>query len=376
MTDKDIESKTIPDKATLSKTASVKAAPGKKPEWRHALSTAFKIVFPIGISVWMVMWLMSKVDIEQMRDIVSRECDFWWVAAMMVISVFSHIFRGIRWGIQLRGAGLKRVSVMVESVSIFGAYALNLLFPLLGETWRCLFMAREEGAKVSTVVGTDLGDRFSDAVAILLLFALALALAHDKMVAFLQHYRLGEWLLNIISNPWLWVGIGVLAAICVVGGIAFRDRRFMAGITSTVRNLWRSFAVMFRMKGIPMYLLLTAAIWICYYLETYICFFAFPFTRELITQPGSLWGLVPGLVAFVFGSFSIAIPSNGGLGPWNVAVTYSLTLFGVGYTDGASFSMVVWGFRAATLVVLGLFSAGYIAFEKRRGHIMPESART
>lgn len=168
----------------------------------------------------------------------------------------------------------------------------------------------------------------------------------------------------------------MLAAICVVGGIAFRDRRFMAGITSTVRNLWRSFAVMFRMKGIPMYLLLTAAIWICYYLETYICFFAFPFTRELITQPGSLWGLVPGLVAFVFGSFSIAIPSNGGLGPWNVAVTYSLTLFGVGYTDGASFSMVVWGFRAATLVVLGLFSAGYIAFEKRRGHIVPESART
>lgn len=97
MTDKDIESETIPDKATLSKTASEKAAPGKKPEWRHALSTAFKIVFPIGISVWMVMWLMSKVDIEQMRDIVCRECDFWWVAAMMSsrsFPTFSEVYAG------------------------------------------------------------------------------------------------------------------------------------------------------------------------------------------------------------------------------------------------------------------------------------------
>lgn len=123
-----------------------------------------------------------------------------------------------------------------------------------------------------------------------------------------------------------------------------------------------------------MYLLLTAGIWICYYLETYLCFFAFPFTRALIEQPGTCWGLIPGLVAFVFGSVSIAVPSNGGLGPWNIAVMFSLSLYGISDTDGAAFSMVLWTFKSAMLVALGIFSAIYIMAEKKR--IKTESGKT
>lgn len=354
--------------------ADIKKSPRQR-DWKRISADVLKILLPIGISVWMVLWLLGKIDVKTMGSIISRECDFWYVALMMLISVFSHIFRGIRWGIQLRGAGLRRVSVMVESVSIFGAYALNLLLPLLGETWRCIWMAKEEGSKVSTVVGTDLGDRFSDAVVIMILFVLALYVAHDQMIAFLNHYELGQRVLEVLRNPWVWS----IAGICVAGFVAYcliwRRSRIVEKITGVVKELWRSFAIMFHMKGIPMYLLLTIAIWGCYYLETYVCFFAFPFTRELISEPGSMYGLIPGLVAFVFGSMSIAIPSNGGLGPWNIAVTFSLTLFGISFIDGAAYSMVVWSMRAAMLIALGLFAVGYIMLTRKKKYSSTHSGQ-
>lgn len=33
--------------------------------------------------------------------------------------------------------------------------------------------------------------------------------------------------------------------------------------------------------------LLPLGIWVCYFLDTYICFFAFPFTHPLVTEPSS-----------------------------------------------------------------------------------------
>ena len=124
--------------------------------------------------------------------------------------------------------------------------------------------------------------------------------------------------------------------------------------------------VLFHMKGTGMYIVLTFGIWICYFLDTYLCFFAFPFTRQLITGHGYYWGLIPGLVVFVFGSCSMGVPSNGGLGPWNIAVMFALSLFGISDSDGAAYSIVCWSFQTAVLIASGIFSAFYIMFSRRR----------
>ena len=128
------------------------------------------------------------------------------------------------------------------------------------------------------------------------------------------------------------------------------------------------------MKGRLAYVFLTLGIWTCYFLETYCCFFAFPFTRDLVHIPGSCYGLIPGLVVFVFGSFSMAVPSNGGLGPWNIAVMYALMLYGISHTDAAAYSIVAWGFQAIMLIALGIFSAFYITITNR--HLHRQQAQT
>ncbi|MBD5290233.1 MAG: flippase-like domain-containing protein [Bacteroides sp.] len=335
------------------------------------IKKSIDIILPLGISAALVVWLFRKVDISQIRDALSGGDRWGWMFVMMGVLILSHVIRGIRWGMQLRAAGIPRIPVMTESVSIFGAYALNLVFSYLGEAWRCVYISRLADAKISTVVGTDLGDRASDALTVLLLIVLTLFVARPAMEGFMNHYDFGRSIMAALGDGALWGWIaGVIALIAILLWVG-RKSAWMAKVRNAVKRIWGGFAVLFHMKGIDIYLLLTVGIWTCYFLETYICFQVFPFTRQLVTSPGMAWGLIPGLVVFVFGSCSIAIPSSGGLGPWNIAVMFALTLYGVPQAEGAAYSLVVWCFESGTLVLLGLFSAAYVALQRKYGFGLP-----
>lgn len=333
-------------------------------ELRKFAGDGLKYILPLAISIGLVVWLFHKVDIHSVKDTIRHGCDYRWIALMMVITTLSHTIRGIRWGIQLRAVGVPRMSVVAESVSIYGAYALNLIFSGLGEAWRCIYVTRREHTSFLKVVGTDLGDRASDAVMVVLITVLALIVAQPALISFSDHYTVGRDIRDVLSDPWTWCIVGA------VGGFLWtilhfcRHYKVIENVDNGIDRMWDGFKVLFTMNGRGMYLILTIGIWTCYFLETYVCFYAFPFTRELIHQPGMAYGLIPGLVAFVFGSFSMAVPSNGGLGPWNLAVMFALSLFGIGQSDAAAFTVVMWSFQAAMLVMLGIFSAAYIFFTK------------
>ena len=104
------------------------------------IARVMKYLLPVAVSAGMVVRLFHKVDIRRIGEIMSSGVDYRYLVAMMVLTVLSHVIRGIRWGIQLRAAGIPRIPVPAESVSIFGAYALNLLFPYLGGPEVCLHL--------------------------------------------------------------------------------------------------------------------------------------------------------------------------------------------------------------------------------------------
>lgn len=331
----------------------------------HIVSKIIDYLIPVSISVILVVWLFKKVDFKDVMHVISTQCDFWWVIVMMIITTLSHITRGIRWGIQLRAAGVPRMTPTKESVSIFGAYALNLVFPRLGEAWRCLYISRTERVSLSTVIGTDFGDRGSDAVVVILLTVVCLIVAHPALAAFMDHYAVGRDISHILNDYLLWLGIaafiGAFWAVCHF----MREYKWVQKMDASINQMWQGFKVLFSMKGRLAYVFLTCGIWGCYFMETYVMFQAFPFTRSLVHAPGMAWGLIPGLVVFIFGSYSMAIPSNGGLGPWNLAVMFALSLYGISDLQGASFAMVMWSCQAAWLVILGLFSAGYVMVNRK-----------
>lgn len=322
-----------------------------------------KVLIPLAVSAGLVVWLFHKVDIAQIKEIIERGISWPYIIAMMVLTVLSHVIRGIRWGMQLRAVGIPRMSVTAESVSILGAYALNIVFPFLGEGWRCVYVSRTRNAKLSTVVGTDLGDRASDGIMIGMLIVLALIVAHPALVSFLDHYRFGEALNSFAENGYLWITIALVVVALVWLDRRFRTVPFVARFNAGCKRIWDGFVVLFHLKGMWLYIAFTIGIWTCYFLETYLCFYAFPFTRPLLEHG---FGLVPGLVVFVFGSASMIVPSNGGLGPWNMAVIFALGLYGVGQADAAAYSIVCWSFQSIAQIAGGIFAAIYIMVQKHK----------
>lgn len=358
-----IQDKSAPTEPIQDNLAS-KPAPSDPKRAVKIIEQIFKIVLPMGISAVLVIWLFHKIDMHEIKRVMSEGVRFEFIACMMFLTMLSFIIRGIRWGIQLRAAGVPKMSPVAESVSIFGAYSLNLLVQYLGEAWRCVYVSRKEKVKLATIVGTDLGDRGSDLVMILLILLLTLCFASSQIHQFFDQYSLGRIIKEIFDKWWVYALILLVLVMFILADWKWRETKFFEGFNLSTKRLWDGFKVLFFMKGRWAYLWLTFGIWICYYLETYLCFYAFPFTRELLSLPGSGFGLIPGLVVFVFGSMSMAVPSNGGLGPWNVAVMYALMLYGVSQTDATAYSLVVWAFQAIMIIALGIFAAAYVMLNR------------
>ena len=323
------------------------------------MKKALRYILPVVLSALLIWYLFRKVDFRQTMDILSHGVDYWWILAAMGISVLSHIFRAMRWRIQLNALHVK-TTMMELTCAVFGCYALNLLLPRLGELWRCTFVAKRSRSQFTTVMGSMMADRLSDTVTVLTLTLLTFVLAASALAEFMSKYPVGEGILRILYSPAAWGGAIAVCAATIWLLRRYKDTAAVSKLKKWGSEIWSGFAVTATMPGKGRFLLLTIAIWGCYFVQLYVAFYAFSFTRALCHEPGLAFGLLPCLVAFVLSSIGMAVPSNGGLGPWNIAVMFGLAVYGVAEVEGAAFSILQWSGQTVMLIILGIFTAVWI----------------
>ena len=340
----------------------------KKP--KNFLSLAVRYLLPLALTVALVWYMFKSVGFSQVISIIREGANYWWILLAMGISVFSHIFRAARWRLQLNSLGI-RVPFMALCCSIFGCYALNLVFPRLGEVWRCTYVAKKGKAQFTTVLGSMVSDRLTDTLSVLLLTLFTFIVANSAIRSFLEEYPVGQNLISLLENPFFWTA--VVAGVAIVVGFFYfgRNTSVVGKLLKWLRELWMGVASLWQMKGGWLFIILTVAIWGTYFTQLYVAFFAFGFTSRLCSEPGLAFGLTPCLVAFVLSSIGMAIPSNGGLGPWNIAVMFGLAIYGVSQNDGYAFSVLQWSGQTVMLIILGIFTMGYIALSKPRNRNLP-----
>ena len=339
--------------------------PVKEPVWKKILGIFIQYVLPIAFTVLLLVYLFHKIDFREMITLLKHGVDYWWILLAMVISIFSHIFRAARWQLQLNALEV-RPPFMALCCSIFGCYALNLVFPRLGEIWRCTYISSTKKNSFTTVLGSMIADRAADTLMVALLLVLSLIVAAPAIHKFLDKYPLGQDFIHLISQFWFWAAIVGGAIFITIIFYLFRNHSFIIKLKEMAKNVWQGIIVIAKMKGKFKFLIFTLCIWGCYYIQLYVAFYAFDFTRLLCHTPGLAAGLTPCLVAFVLSSISMAIPSNGGLGPWNIAIMFALAIYGITDSEGTAFSMVQWSGQTIMLIILGIFTMAYISFTKKK----------
>lgn len=350
------------DKMTESSPAASQPKPSAA---KRLLGYGVRYLLPLALTVLLVWYMFKKVDFSDMMGIIRHGVDYWWILLAMGISVLSHVARAARWRLQLRALDI-RPPFMALCCSVFGCYALNLVFPRLGEVWRCTYISGREKAPLTMVFGSMVADRLADTLMVLLLTVLTFIVASGAINAFLVKYPVGRDLVDMAYNPMTWIAVAVSVAVVWAVLYFFRNTKAVGKLRGWTKELWNGFAVVAKMPGRGRFLLLTLAIWGCYYVQLYVAFFAFPFTRELCAEPGLAFGLTPCLVAFVLSSIGMAVPSNGGLGPWNIAVMFGLAVYGITDAQGTAFSMLQWSGQTVMLIILGIYTMLYISLSRKK----------
>lgn len=337
----------------------------QKPRRTTWVSYAVKYGVPLIITVGLCYLLFNGIDIKQMMEIIRTQCDFRWIAAALAVSILSHIVRAMRWQIQLKALGVTP-PLWATILSIFGTYAVNLVFPRLGEIWRTSYIAQRQKAPFASVFGSMVADRLADTATVLLLTLTTFFLAGTQLRSYLgQNPESYERIASLLTSPWLWASLAAAALICVALLRRFRHSPLVSKLVETARNLWQGFAVVARMPGRGRWLLLTVAIWSCYYFQLYLAFYAFPLTADV----ASTYGMTAVLVCFVLSSISMGVPSNGGIGPWQWAIIFGLSLYAVPGLDkeyATTFANLVMGTQTLLLIVLGIFTFICVSIDKRR----------
>lgn len=317
-----------------------------------------KFLIPLCCGILIFWAVYRQLDMKRVLRILT-EIKYEWIILSMIVGVMSHIARALRWRLQVQALG-NNISLRTTTNAIFGTYAMNLVFPRLGEVWRCGYVAQREGMSFTMLLGSVVSDRLMDTVAVILLIVAVFFLQMNVLFDFLKEYpSIEETAIALATSPYLYLSLAV-----VVGAIIWlfrqkKEYRWVVRIKELMRKLWYGIRTIFTMKKKTQFILYTILIWFCYYLQLYLCMFAFADTAQL--------GALAALSLFVMGSIGAGVPVQGGFGPWHVAVIATLYIYGVTDPDVAgSFALVAHGVQIVVIVLLGIYTFFSILFEKKK----------
>lgn len=244
-------------------------------------------------------------------------------------------------------------------LAVMVGYLMNLALPRMGEISRCGVLARYEKISFTKLIGTVVVERLIDVLMLLILLLLVVLTQFGQVLEFLNNNpEVYAKLSRVVFSPVL-IGLAVVVVFIVwlsrhkikESSLMKKVKNFVAQFTEgvqSIRNMRRKGAFIFH----------SIFIWFLYFVMLYSVFFAFGFTSHLT--------VLAGLTVFVFGSFGMVAPVQGGIGAWHFMVIEALALYGVDRGDGKIFALLAHGSTTAMLIILGLIGMLVLPFVNER----------
>ena len=334
-----------------------------KSRGRKILNILLKYGLPLIISVGLCYYLFREMDFARMVEVIRTDCNFSLILLSMAIGILGFVVRAARWQIQLRASGVD-APLHAVTYSIVGTYAVNIVFPRLGEIWRTEYIARRQKAPFATILGSMIADRCADTLTVFLLLVATFFLAGPAVNGFIDKYpELYDSIKGVVASPYTYI----IICVCVVAiWLLMRCPRggFVGKIQNVTKSLVGGFTAIFRMKGKALWIFLALLLWFSYFAQMWIAFYAFDYTRQILETNG----LIAVLVCFTLSSISMGIPSNGGFGPYQLAVIFGLECFvsSIDMVKAGAFANLVLGAQTLITIICGLITFILIALENRR----------
>ena len=323
------------------------------------IKKTLKILLPMLLGAFVLYWVYRGFDFASVRQILLHETDWGWMFLSLLFGVMSHVFRGWRWRQTLEPLGAyPRRSVCVDS--IFISYAANLVLPRVGEVSRCGVLSRYEGIPFSQSLGTVVTERLVDMLCMLLITGFTFLLQMPVFMRFFSETGTKiPSMAHLFTSVWFYIVLFCFVGVWILAYYLLRMLSFFEKVKGVALHVWEGVLSLRNVHNVPLFLLYTILIWLCYFYHFYLTFFCFSFTGTL--------GLQAALVMFVGGTFAVIVPTPNGAGPWHFAVITMMMLYGVEATDAGVFALIVHTVQTLLVIVLGVFGLTRLAWTRIRG---------
>lgn len=324
---------------------------------KKLLKKTLKTLLPILLGGFILYWIYRDFDFRKVEDVLLRATDWRWMLLSLFFGVMSHVFRGWRWKQTLAPLNAyPKASHCVDA--IFVSYAANLILPRLGEVSRCGILARYDDVSFAKSLGTVVTERLVDTFCILSITGITFLLQMPVFIAFFE--ETGTKIpspLHLVTSPWFYVVLFCIIGVAALLYFLLQTLSFFEKVKGVVLNMCEGVMSLRKVKNIPLFLLYTLLIWVCYFYHFYLTFHCFAFTEHL--------GYLAGLVLFVGGTFAVIVPTPNGAGPWHFAVITMMMLYGVDATNAGIFALTVHGIQTLLVVALGVWGWAHLSLTNR-----------
>ncbi|MBQ8239988.1 MAG: flippase-like domain-containing protein [Bacteroides sp.] len=326
-------------------------------ERKKIFKKILQVVFPLLLGAFILFWVYRDFNFQRVGEVLTDGMDYRWMALSLVFGVFANLFRGWRWKLALEPLGeYPKTSHCVYA--IFISYASNLVIPRVGEVTRCGVLSKYDGVSFSQSLGTVVSERMIDTLCVGLITGLVLLLQMPVFATFFAETgtNVGRYA-QVLTSGHFYLIILCALAILVLAFFLIRNIALFAKLKGILQNIWQGVIALKDIRQIPLYIMYTLGIWVCYFLEFYLAFYAFGFSAHL--------GITAGLVMFVVGTLAVIVPTPNGAGPWHFAVMTMMMLYGVGKEDAGIFALLVHGIQTFLLILLGIYGLSALPFTNK-----------
>lgn len=322
----------------------------------------FLAFFTLGAFIF---WLIYKdQDIERIKSVLKNDVNYFWIVISLVIGLFSHISRTMRWGLMIKPIGHKPRFINTFLAVMIG-YLMNLAFPRMGEISRCGVLARYEKISFTKLFGTVVAERAVDMISLLILLAIVIFSQFGQMLDFLhRNPEIETQIQSVFTSPILIIGFVALIIAAYVFRRTLKHTVFYRKLKEVILKFKEGFISIKSIDKKGWFVFHSIAIWTLYYLMLYVVFFAFDFTANL--------GAIVGLTTFVLASFGMVAPVQGGIGAWHFMAIEALAIYGVAKSNGMIFAFVAHASMTGMILVVGIISVLILPFINQRKDITVE----
>ncbi len=294
-----------------------------------------------------LLWFVFKdISLSEMLDQFAN-ADYRWLLLSALFAMTAHVSRAARWRILMKPLGYQP-SLFNTTLAIFIGYFANYIIPRMGEVSRCGSLRKTDNIPFEKSFGTVLTERIFDLISLLIVLTLNLIFEFNKLQNFFME--------QFASKVYILLGLLVFLFVGGIVGIYFFRKYqeqlstvpFLSKIITFINGLLDGLMSVRHLENPIAFVVYSITIWVMYLLSAYVLFFAIPQTAHL--------GLLAGLTVLTMGSFGMAAPTQGGIGPFHFLVGNALVLYGLPQKDGIMLATFIHGSQMITLLALGALS--------------------